>query len=190
MMLFCSRLTTPSMASSTKVILLERWEAVVGERGHVALPGLELLAHVLRPFHALDRRRREGDEAADRDQAFANLRTQVALAADRDQDLRVTPGVAAALAAGLEDVVGDGVDVGADALQEQSISDDGNLTGHRYLWQVGGCKAARIRRSGQICSRIGRNRHTLRQKRHRLGLAVRDGSLSSGSVAGLDDNKA
>jgi len=60
---------------------------VVGQRGHVALHGLELLAHVLGLFDAIDRGRDECHHPPDRDQALAHLGGEVTLAADCDQDV-------------------------------------------------------------------------------------------------------
>src|SRR5204863_7698803 len=46
---------------------------VVGERADVALHGLELLAHVLGPFHAFHHGGKEGYDAPDRDETLADL---------------------------------------------------------------------------------------------------------------------
>ena len=75
----------------------------------------------LTPFHDS---RQKGDDAADRDQTLANLRGQIALAADCLQDLRILLGVTVALLFGFEDVMGDLVDVGAGALQNVGAAVD------------------------------------------------------------------
>ena len=75
-------------------------------------------AHLLRQFDVVGLGGDEGDEATDRDQAFAHLRSEIALAADRDQDVGIALGVTGARGAfGLEDGVADRIDIGADALQ-------------------------------------------------------------------------
>ncbi len=97
---------------------------MVGQRSDVALHGLELLAHVLGPFDAFHHRRQEGDDPADRDQALPDLRDQIPLAADRDQDLGISLGLAVARAFRLEDVVGNLIDFGAGALQNVGAAVD------------------------------------------------------------------
>ena len=64
---------------------------------------------------------------AERYQAFANLRDQIPLAPDRDQYLRIPLGLAMALAFGLEDVVGDLIDLGAGALQNVGAAIDNGV---------------------------------------------------------------
>ena len=67
----------------------------------------------------------EGHHPADRDQALAHLGGEIALAADRDQDVGIALGVAGARRAlGLENFVADGVHVAAGALQNVGIAVD------------------------------------------------------------------
>ena len=73
------------------------------------------------PSTTADRKRHD---AADRHQALAHLRGQIALATDRDQDLGISLGLTVALALGLEDVVADLVDLGAAALQNVGAAVD------------------------------------------------------------------
>ena len=98
---------------------------VIGQRRHVALHGFQLRAHLLRPFDVVGLGGDEGDEAADRNQALAHLGGEIALAADRDQDIGIALGLAGARRTfRLEDGMADRIDVGADALQNVGAAVD------------------------------------------------------------------
>ena len=84
MMLFCSMLISPSVASSSSCTLLVRWRVVVVERGDVVAQRVETRLDLGRqPVGA-----EAGDirhDAADAEQAVADLRGEIAVAADPAQ---------------------------------------------------------------------------------------------------------
>src|SRR5690606_11971648 len=95
---------------------------VIGQRLHVALHGLELRAHLFRPAGVLILVRQKKHQTADRDEALTDFRTQVALAAEREQNSLIDARGAAAAAALLENPARNLVDLGADALENVGIA--------------------------------------------------------------------
>ena len=121
---------------------------VVGQRHHVALHGFQLLAHVLGPFDALGAGGDERHHPPDRDQTLAHLGGEIALAADRDQDIGVTLGMPGARRAlGFENIVADGIHVAAGALQNVGVAIDHRVEQfhqHRFAGDAGRAGARQL----------------------------------------------
>ncbi len=120
---------------------------VVRQRLHVTLHGLDLRAHLLWPPRRLVFVRQKQDEAADRDQAFANLGAQIALAAEREQDALIDPRRAAPAPALLEDPARDLIDLGADPFENVRVAVDDRIQKihqHRLTRDIGGAEARQL----------------------------------------------
>src|SRR5437667_8161251 len=97
----------------------------------VALHAAQLGSRLLRPAHCVRFIGQIKQKAADGDQAFANLGSKVAFAADRPQNLIIA--AVGAFTFRLEYVMGDLIDLPADALQNVGCAvDDGIKQVHQH----------------------------------------------------------
>ena len=100
MTLFCSMRDHAEHGVEQERDLVAQIGGVIGQRLDVALHALELRARVLGPAHAVGLVGEEQQQAADRDQALAHLRGEVALAADGLEDVVVALRAVGARASG------------------------------------------------------------------------------------------
>ena len=117
MMSFCARLMKPEGRVEQELHLLRLEARVLLERLKVAQSRLRRLAHGLWRVRGASFRHQEQHEPLELDQAFAQVRDLLVLAAERVEGLGIDPAARALVALGSKRPARDGIELDADLVQ-------------------------------------------------------------------------